>query len=217
VKFDASGSYSPTAEIAQWDWDFDGDGLYDLIDSGPIVEHTYTSALDGFVQVRATDANGLLANGSASIAIDQPPGPLPVGVTDLAVSASGTNATLTWLSDLDPGMGWVVTYDGIDIGMMEPNARLAGVADVDRSKDVVFGVASLSSDVGTGPTQYVMLAALPKAPEQPAGPPDRGLEPNLAAGGPHSAQLLVSSGVMCCLGTALVIGRRSHRRGRASA
>ncbi|MDH3715484.1 MAG: PKD domain-containing protein, partial [Gammaproteobacteria bacterium] len=46
LPFDASGSFhlDPTHSIAQYEWDFDGDGTFDVTTSDPIVEHTYSSA-----------------------------------------------------------------------------------------------------------------------------------------------------------------------------
>ncbi len=45
LPFDASGSFhlDPFRSIVQYEWDFDGDGTYDVTTTEPIAEHTYSS------------------------------------------------------------------------------------------------------------------------------------------------------------------------------
>lgn len=74
VELDASGSFDPQdgldpAEIAQYEWDFDGDGDYDETTTEPVVTHTYGSEVAGAVVVRVTGTDGTTSIGSAHLAV----------------------------------------------------------------------------------------------------------------------------------------------------
>jgi PKD repeat protein len=70
VSFNASGSTDPDGPIAKYEWDWQGDGVFDY-DSGatPTASHSY--AQDGIyaATVRVTDQSGLTARASATIAV----------------------------------------------------------------------------------------------------------------------------------------------------
>ncbi len=57
--FDARGSYDPQREkITSYEWDFDGNGVYDELTNISPVVHTYNQTFDGFVSVRVTSVGG---------------------------------------------------------------------------------------------------------------------------------------------------------------
>jgi PKD repeat protein len=59
ILFDASGSYDPSGlPITRYDWDFDGDGVFDLQTTNATVAHTYTAAFEDYVVVRVTGQGG---------------------------------------------------------------------------------------------------------------------------------------------------------------
>jgi len=55
VLLDASASFSPIGTIAKYEWDFNDDGVYDATTAAPAIEHTYSGAYDGPVDLRVTD------------------------------------------------------------------------------------------------------------------------------------------------------------------
>ncbi|WP_340099035.1 PKD domain-containing protein [Salinibaculum salinum] len=63
VTFDASASQDPDGTIAEYAWDFDGDGQVEETTSSPSVTHTYQTAGERAVTVTVTDGDG--ANGTA--------------------------------------------------------------------------------------------------------------------------------------------------------
>lgn len=65
--FDASGSYAIDGNIVSYEWDFDGDGVYDQTTSGPRVEHVFEEAMSGPVGVRVTDENGQTATATTMV------------------------------------------------------------------------------------------------------------------------------------------------------
>src|SRR5215467_11209646 len=55
VVFSGSSSYSPNGLIVKWEWDFNGDGVFDDSETGPLASHTYGAAFTGTVSLRVTD------------------------------------------------------------------------------------------------------------------------------------------------------------------
>lgn len=53
--FDASGSHGINGGGLNFDWDLDGDGVFELSDAGAVVRHVYDEPISGFVQVRARE------------------------------------------------------------------------------------------------------------------------------------------------------------------
>jgi PKD repeat protein len=106
ITFDASGSFDPDGTIASYDWDFDGDGLFDRTTTDPVT--TYSYAVSGLksVTLRATDAEG--ASDRVTYTLD---------VSALAVKITRTISTMSAL----PGSTFLVVV------RMEPEMDLAGV------------------------------------------------------------------------------------------
>ncbi len=59
VTFDASASYDPDGQIAEYDWDFDGDGVIDQRTQTPVVQHTYIDGGDYAVKLTVVDNAGI--------------------------------------------------------------------------------------------------------------------------------------------------------------
>lgn len=110
ITFDASSSYSPGSTIAKYDWDYNGDGTYEESTTTAVASRTYSAVFEGVMQVRMTDANGLVANASATVHIGKSPRDglptAPTNVTVVPASESGgiSNVQVTWQSS-DP-LGW---------------------------------------------------------------------------------------------------------------
>jgi PKD repeat protein len=79
VDFDASGSYDPDGAIELYEWDFDGDGVYDF--SSPTTgstSHEYTSVGTYVVTLRVTDDEG--ATGSMVFVVSVSAPNQPAGI-----------------------------------------------------------------------------------------------------------------------------------------
>ncbi|MET3721880.1 PKD domain-containing protein [Arthrobacter sp. UYEF21] len=96
ITFDASASYSPASTIVKYDWDFNGDGAYESTGAEPVAKHTYTAVSEGVMQVRMTDAKGLVANASDFVHIGRGPWDglpnAPTNVTAVPTSTSQGSA-----------------------------------------------------------------------------------------------------------------------------
>lgn len=59
IQFDASGSYDPSRlPLALYEWDFNGDGVFDLTTTEATATYTYNAAFDNFVILRVTGPGG---------------------------------------------------------------------------------------------------------------------------------------------------------------
>lgn len=106
ITFDASASRDPNGQIVKYEWDFNGDGVFDQTTAAATVSYTYATAGTKTVTVRATDNGG--ATGRAT---------QTVNVGDLAVKVTRTISTSAAL----PGSTFLVVV------RMEPQMDIAGV------------------------------------------------------------------------------------------
>lgn len=68
--FDASATISGT-KIVKYEWDLDFDGIFETQTNVPYVTGVYTGITSGFIQVKATDQNGLFGTMSAKVNVEQ--------------------------------------------------------------------------------------------------------------------------------------------------
>lgn len=80
--FNASASYSTNGDIVRYDWDLDGDGVFEFINSGSTISHTYDQETSHAIQVRVTDSLGSISTMSAVVTV-APELSAPTVVTDL--------------------------------------------------------------------------------------------------------------------------------------
>jgi hypothetical protein len=165
ITFDASASYSPGSTIAKYDWDYNGDGTYEESTAAAVASRTYPAASEGVMQVRMTDANGLVANASANVHIGRgprdglPSAPTNVTVTPGPESGGTGSVTVAWESSDPLVTHWGLTVDGIPAGVIDAAAHTATITDVQRDKDVQIGVVGFNKDQGMGDPAMVTLPA----------------------------------------------------------
>jgi len=73
VTFDGSGSEDPDGRIVSYEWDFEGDGIYDLASDSPTVEWLYARAGVFQATLRVTDDDGAMAVGTREIEVEDAP------------------------------------------------------------------------------------------------------------------------------------------------
>lgn len=69
IFFDASNTIS-AAEIVKYEWDIDGDGVFETTSTEPFVTKVYDIPTEKIIQVKATDKNGMFGTMSAKVEID---------------------------------------------------------------------------------------------------------------------------------------------------
>ncbi len=67
VTLDGRASYAVTGELVKFEWDLDGDGVFERESSGPEITHAWTAPFSGTIGLRVTDSAGLVATGSTQV------------------------------------------------------------------------------------------------------------------------------------------------------
>ena len=75
VAFDGMGSSDPCGTIVAWDWDLDGDGIFET--SGATPSHTYAIAGTVMVQLRVTDDSATTHIATQDLVVSAAPAPPP--------------------------------------------------------------------------------------------------------------------------------------------
>ena len=147
VRLDAGASYSAGSKIVRWDWDIDGDGVYETHDGAAVMEHSYSAQGDYTVKVRATDSNGAVTERQVTVHAGTTTGipTLPEAAATVSGERNGTEATLRWSAAKAPELGWQITVNGFPVGVYTSNTAEAVVTGLDASRDVQIGVAPVSA------------------------------------------------------------------------
>lgn len=69
VTFDASGSQSGNGSLTQYEWDWNGDGVFDETVTVPTVQHTFSDSGPRTVKLRVTNSQGRTAEFSATVTV----------------------------------------------------------------------------------------------------------------------------------------------------
>ncbi|MBI3983983.1 cutinase family protein [Candidatus Microgenomates bacterium] len=90
--------FDPDSLLDYFEWDFDGDGVYDVTSSVPAIEHSFASADDGRVIVRIASRDGgkAVITQQITVASDSANADLPGAVAALNYSTEGSRVTITW-------------------------------------------------------------------------------------------------------------------------
>ena len=156
ITFDASDSYGVSAEIAAYDWDFDGDGVFDAQTTSPIIDHTYSEAFDGSMQVRVTDTDGGLGSASVPVRIGQP-APVVLAAPTVTVAATDTQGQVTLSWSGSDASEWVISVNDFPLGYTTDNP--VTITDIPRDRDVTFTVTPIDEDGTLGDPGTATLAA----------------------------------------------------------
>lgn len=174
ITFDASDSYVEDAEITQYDWDFDGDGTYELQTTLPVARHIYGQLFDGSMQVRLTASNGTIASASATVKIGTYVAPLvPAAPTGLAITQdNGNSVVISWQAEDALVDSWIVSSDGIAIGKIPATTTVVTIGDLKRSEAISIEVSGMMADGTVG--AYASVVVSPRQPSaQSSSSPSR--------------------------------------------
>lgn len=177
ITFDASDSYVIDANITKYEWDFNGDNVFEATTTSPSINHTYTNQFEGLMQVRITADNDTVANMSAKVAItnveSSAPPNAPKNLTYKIDSTSDNKSTVTinWQGDTPVPDRWVIGVDSTDIGYAEGSQTSLQITDVERTRDTVISIAGSTSNREIGEYRSITIPILKTEPEQPPVPP----------------------------------------------
>ena len=98
ITLDAAGSNDPDGNIVRYDWDYEGDGSYDLSTTSPSVSHVYPNRGNFTPKVRVVDDYGVTNVKTATLVVDNPGA--PTGATPPGSSNSDTSGPSAFAATL---------------------------------------------------------------------------------------------------------------------
>ncbi|MDO5747165.1 MAG: vWA domain-containing protein [Actinomycetaceae bacterium] len=152
VTLDASYSFINGKE-AKYEWDLDGDGVYDVTTDIPSLSHVFGDKGDHSVVLRITGSNGTTSTTKAVVHVsDEAADPIGLAtVTSLVASVASTDtdstgtAKIEWKADTHPAF-WMLRVDGKPIGVA-PGSELGSlIAELPLGKTLEIALAPVSSD-----------------------------------------------------------------------
>lgn len=217
ITFDASDSYTLDGTITTYDWDFDGDMIFDRTTTTPSIDYTYAHQGNGIMQVRITTSTGAVGNASATLKIGTyVPPTLPEAPTNLTATVidsgdKGDTVRLTWQLPDNPPLALTVSVNGIMLGLLTPDRTSIDITDIDRSDDVDFGIAGLGSDPsGVIVGDAAISTLLKPQPPTPASPtPTTRVETEVMIPTAHTATISSTTPTLAAIDTASVLGAQT--------
>jgi len=172
VAFDVSQSFSVDSEITQYDWDYEGDGVWDATTTSPHIEHTYPDGFSGsIIHVRATDSNGRIGSMTAEVDVYEPPQeqtiPRATGVAYEVLEMSNGISTvrLTWdLIDLSiPYL--ILSINGVHLGRIDRDRTTIDITEIHRNKATTIDLQLMTADYDMGDRSGVIVPAIRPSPK----------------------------------------------------
>lgn len=166
VGFDASASRAyGDGEVVSYDWDFDGDGVFDRTTTTPTTTYRYPPDYTGEMQVRVVDTDGRFGNASARVSVAPQDGltvaGTPPSAEHLSVvgrpARSAMDVHYTW-SSLSAPQSWAVTVDGAVVDTVPGDSHGATVTMKPWDHATRMGVYPISDDGLTGADTDVVMA-----------------------------------------------------------
>lgn len=165
IVFDASATTVTNLNLTTYEWDFNGDGVFDQTTDVPVVDHAYIQPFDGFMQLRVSADNSTVASVSAVVKIGtyQPP-VRPAAAREFAIkSSSTTTASLGW-SGRSEG-GWLLSMNGVILGRI-PAQNTVEITAIDRTQPTQLRLVAVAADGTIGDATEITLPVY-VAPEPP--------------------------------------------------
>ncbi len=155
-EFDASETYGGRGPL-RFDWDFDGDGEFEVRDGSPIETFSYPDTFSGQMQVRVTDADDLISSMSVPVTVsdaqDVPPRPAaphPLRSSVVPASGGGFSVELTWSSaDSTADRWWIRTEDSV-LGWVTKDRHSLTVTDFAPGDVPTFEIFGTNADGRAG-------------------------------------------------------------------
>lgn len=176
ITFDASDSYVLDATITKYEWDYNGDGIFEQTTTAPVANRTYAQKFDGNMQVRLTASNGTIASASAVVKVGTyavpvaPAAPTKLATTVLSTSGDVSTVRLSWQPGDTLAKQWKVSVNGVPLGLAVGSQTTIEITDVPRDELAVFGVSGVTADGTEGEAKEAELAKNSATPP-PTTPP----------------------------------------------
>jgi Mg-chelatase subunit ChlD len=111
VTLSAATSHDVGEAIVGYDWDFNGDGVFDASTVDPVVAYTYATPFAGTIAVRVRSALGLASIATAPIVVGAPVTQRPAPPAHLRKQLHGSKLTLSWSTGKGADPQWFSVLD----------------------------------------------------------------------------------------------------------
>ncbi len=148
IRFDAGGSTSNDGQpLAEYNWDWDGDGTFDTSTGDPVITHTYADDFSGVVRLEVVDSGGLRDTTEVSVTISN----VAPTVSIQAPASVALDSSVTFTAIItDPGQDSLsVEWDLNDDGAYETTGKTA-TTRFDRAGKKTIRVRVRDDDGGLG-------------------------------------------------------------------
>ena len=178
VTFSAGGSRDDSEKIIKYDWDFNGDGVYDATTDNPVTSYAYSSTGKYNLTVRVRSASGLAATATSTVTITAAPS-IPSAPISLTATASDSAITLTWANASGGGQPqWYTITDATGSVIDRVSAQADGSppsawVDTDLTNGVAYSYkVSAGNAAGESPAAGPVTATPHVANQPPTANPD---------------------------------------------
>lgn len=167
VVFDVSASYAESGEIVRYDWDYDGDGVWDETTTIPHAAHVYPDGFDGLIHAKATDSSGRVGTMTATVASLPAAAatsevlPVVQGIDYEILETKDGRSTvrLTW-QQVEAAPYVALSVDGIHLGSMTTDRTTVDITDIIRAHDVTIDLQAMNEQQVLGSRRGVTVPAL---------------------------------------------------------
>jgi Cutinase/von Willebrand factor type A domain/PKD domain len=111
VSFSAGASHDVGEAIGGYDWDFNGDGVFDASTLDPVASYTYTTPFTGTAAVRIRSVSGLASIATAPIVVTAPTSNRPAPPAHLHRKLGRSKLTLSWTAGRGSAPQWFSVLD----------------------------------------------------------------------------------------------------------
>lgn len=156
---------STTSTTVKYEWDLDGDNIFETTTDTPTISKTYQADFTGYIRVKATDENGYYSIALAYLEIS-PNIPTEPKISNLKVIQKGTSVSVSYTLD-ENTVGALISLDDAMLGLTsDENLE---ITDVTKTSTLTITPLSIDGILGTpirGEITYKELSdKLPLTPQ----------------------------------------------------
>ena len=151
IIFDASESYSFDNEISKYEWDLDGDALFERESAGPITSYTLTEVGEHKISLRVTDMYGLSSVADAKVFVREYfEEQNMLSPQEIELSVAGENSLkVDWSDDVEAPY-LLITVNSVILGYTEARIGKILLEDLDLRSEIKIVFTSVDGDHNLG-------------------------------------------------------------------
>lgn len=157
-----------SGSIIQYEWDYEGDGIWDETTLSPYTAHQYPDDFSGLTHIKATDSLGRIGTATVTITSEPPmhsPQALPavtgIQYTILETKANTSKVRLSW-NTYNATNRIALSIDGLYLGYFNHDQTSVTIIDINRDSDTTIALQPFDEDYNVGTSSGVIVPAIKK-------------------------------------------------------